>query len=62
MEFTIPAMSCGHCAGAITQAVKSLDPNAQVDVDLASKKVVVQSSQDKPTVAAALAEAGYPAQ
>jgi len=62
MEFTIPAMSCGHCAGVITQTVKSLDPAAQVNVDLVSKKVVVQSSQDKPTVAAALAEAGYPAQ
>ena len=62
MEFNIPAMSCGHCAGAITQAVKSLDPAAQVHVDLASKKVVVQSSQDRPALAAALAEAGYPAQ
>ena len=62
MEFNIPAMSCGHCAGVITQTVKSLDPAAQVDVDLASKKVVVQSSQDKPIVAAALAEAGYPSQ
>ena len=62
MEFNIPAMSCGHCIGAVTQAVKSLDPAAQVNVDLASKKVVVESSQDQPTVAAALAEAGYPPQ
>ena len=62
MEFNIPAMSCGHCAGVITQTVKSLDPAAQVNVDLASKKVVVQSSQDQTTVAAALAEAGYPPQ
>jgi copper chaperone len=62
MEFNIPAMSCGHCVGAITQAVKSLDPAAQVSVDLAAKKVVVQSSQDRQAVAAVLAEAGYPAQ
>ena len=62
MEFNIPAMSCGHCVGAVTQAVKSVDPTAQVNVDLASKKVVVQSSQDRQAVAAALAEAGYPAQ
>jgi copper chaperone len=62
MEFNIPAMSCGHCAGVITQTVKSLDPAAQINVDLASKKVVVQSSQDRQAVAAALAEAGYPAQ
>jgi copper chaperone len=62
MEFTVPAMSCGHCAGTITQALKSLDPAAQVNVDLAAKKVVVQTSQDRQTVATALAEAGYPAQ
>ena len=62
MEFNIPAMSCGHCAGVITQTVKALDPSAQVNVDLASKKVVVESSQDRQNVAKALAEAGYPAQ
>ena len=42
--------------------VKALDPSAQVHVDLASKKVVVDSSQDRHIVAKALAEAGYPAQ
>lgn len=62
MEFTIPAMSCGHCAGVITQAVKSLDPAAQVNIDLAAKKVVVLSSRDRPALAEALAQAGYPAQ
>jgi copper chaperone len=58
MEFNIPAMSCGHCVGVITQTVKSLDPAAQVNVDLASKKVVVESSQDRQIVAAALCRGG----
>jgi len=62
MEFNIPAMSCGHCVRAITEAVKALDPAAHVDVDLASKKVEIQSSQDRQSVAVALAQAGYPAQ
>jgi copper chaperone len=60
MEFKIPAMSCGHCVRAITEAVKALDPAAQVEVDLPSKNVVVQSSQERQAVAAALADAGYP--
>lgn len=60
MEFNIPAMSCGHCVRTITEAVKALDPAAQVEVDLASKNVVVQSSQERQAVAAALADAGYP--
>lgn len=60
MEFDIPAMSCGHCASVITQTVKQVDPGAEVSVDLASKKVTVQTSEDRQTVAAALTEAGYP--
>jgi len=62
MEFNIPAMSCGHCVSAVTQAVKALDPAAQINVDLASKKVVVETSQDRGAVLAALADAGYPTQ
>ncbi len=61
MEFNVPDMSCGHCAGVITQTVKALDANASVSVDLPAKKVTVQTTQDRATVAAALAEAGYPA-
>ena len=60
MEFQIPAMSCGHCVKAITQTLTELDPAAQVSIDLPSKKVTVQTEQERETVVAALAEAGYP--
>ena len=62
MEFNIPAISCGHCVRAVTEAVKQTDPDAQVSVDLESKKVTVQTTQERETVAAALAGAGYPAE
>ena len=62
MEFKIPAMSCGHCVGAVTQAVKAVDPKAEVTVDLATKQVTVQTSGERQAVAASLAEAGYPVQ
>lgn len=61
MEFNVPDMSCGHCAGVITQAVQALDAHATVSVNLPAKKVTVQTTLDRATVAAALAEAGYPA-
>ena len=60
MEFEIPDMSCGHCAGVITQTVKQLDAFATVNIDLPAKKVSVQTTQDRQTVADALTEAGYP--
>ena len=61
MEFKIPSMSCGHCVGAVTKAVKAVDPQAEVTVDLATKKVTVQTSGERQAVAASLTEAGYPA-
>lgn len=60
-EFNVEGMSCGHCVGMVTKTVQALDPQAKVEVDLAGKKVKVESTQDRATLAAALTEAGYPA-
>lgn len=60
MEFNVPTMSCGHCVGVITKTVQQLDVNARISVDLPAKKVSVETTQDRQTVADALAEAGYP--
>ena len=60
MEFTIPAMSCGHCVRAITQTLLEADPQAKVTVDLPTQHVSVQTTQPPNAVAAALTEAGYP--
>ena len=62
MEFNIPAMSCGNCVRTITEALKQTDPEAQVTVDLPTKKVMVQTTQPRDALAAALKAAGYPAQ
>ena len=58
-EFKIPSMSCGHCVGVVTRTLKATDPKAQVDIDLPSHTVRVESSADRATLQAALAEAGY---
>lgn len=60
LEFKLPDMSCGHCAGAVTKACKQVDPQAQVEVDLGSKVVKVQTNQARSEIAEALTEAGYP--
>jgi len=59
IQFNIPQMSCGHCARAVTEAVKEVDPQAKVDVDLAAKKVSVESQAERQKLVHALAEAGY---
>ncbi|WP_147482136.1 heavy-metal-associated domain-containing protein, partial [Pseudomonas syringae] len=42
--FTVQGMTCGHCVRAVTEAIKNDDPAAEVQVELASKQVKVQSS------------------
>jgi copper chaperone len=57
--FQVQGMTCGHCVGAVTEAVKSVDPQAEVRIDLASGKVEVQSQQDHAAIARAIEEEGY---
>ena len=59
LELTINAMSCGHCVSAITQAIRELDPQAQVAVDLAAHHVNVESVASRERIVAALTDAGY---
>ena len=59
-ELQVENMSCGHCVASVTKAVKALDNGAQVDVDLASKQVKVQSGAPLDAVKAAIVDAGYP--
>jgi len=58
--FSVTGMTCSHCERAVTQAVKSVDPGAEVKVDLAGGKVEVQSAQPRAAIAKAIADEGYP--
>ena len=60
LELTVEGMSCGHCVGRVTKTVQEIDPGAQVEIDLASGKVRIDSSAERATIAAAIAAAGYP--
>ena len=57
--FNVQGMTCGHCEKAVTQAVQSLDPQAQVKIDRSAGKVEVQSTQPREAIAKAIAEEGY---
>lgn len=59
MKFNVPDMSCGHCTAAITKAIKALDGNAEVDCDLSSRSVSVDSAMGEEAVSAAIQDAGY---
>lgn len=57
--FNVQGMTCGHCERAVTQAVKALDPQAEVKIDRAAGKVEVRSDQPREAIIAAISEEGY---
>ncbi|GAB3443892.1 heavy metal translocating P-type ATPase [Massilia solisilvae] len=59
-ELTVDGMTCGHCVSRVTKSVKDVDDAAKVEIDLASKKVRVDSGAGIDEIAAAIDEAGYP--
>ncbi len=60
ITFEVQDMSCGHCVGAITQAVQAAAPGAQVHVDLASHRVEIEpAGASREVLAAAIEDAGY---
>ena len=52
-------MSCGGCVNTIKKAIMQLDQNAVIEVDLASRKVNVQSDISEEAITEAMSNAGY---
>ena len=61
IELTLPDMTCGHCVKTVTATAQRLDPTARVQTDLATHRVIIDSSIAQETLEAALAAEGYPA-
>lgn len=62
LTLTIPDMACAACATTITTAIHSLDPQATVTADPATKVLTLQSTADPAALKAAIAAAGYTVQ
>jgi len=59
LEFNVNDMTCNHCVGAVTKAVKEAAPGSTVEVDLDSHRVRVDGAASAEAVAEAIREAGY---
>jgi copper chaperone len=61
--YSVTGMTCGHCAGAVTDEIKALDGVSDVQVDLvaggtSTVTVTSEAPLDEAAVAEALDEAG----
>ena len=54
-------MTCGGCVGAVTRAVQTVDKDAKVEVDLASKTVKVDSNVSPLQIIDVITNAGFEA-
>lgn len=60
IAFQVNDMTCGHCVGAVTRALQELDPQAKIQIDLATHRVEVESAKaDATQISHAITEAGY---
>ena len=61
--FLVPGMTCGHCKGAITDELSKISGVTNVDVDLDSKKVTIESEAEVEwqVIVVAVDEAGFEA-
>lgn len=61
-RFNVQGMTCGHCVKSVTSAIKNEDQTADVQIDLASGVVQVESSLTAEQVTALIREEGYEVQ
>jgi copper chaperone len=59
IRFTVENMSCGGCAASIRRAVASVDPQAEIEIDVPRRAVQVSGAVSEDAIRAAVAEAGY---
>ncbi len=57
--FLVEGITCGACVKSITKALLAVDPNAQVNVDLESKKVSIRSTESENALEQAIEDAGF---
>jgi copper chaperone len=59
MKFEVRDMSCGGCANAITRAVTAADPRATLEINVATKVVVIDSVTLPEKFLTAIEAAGF---
>ena len=57
--FNVQGMTCGHCERSVANAIKQLDPQAEVRIDRPQNRVEVDSTASREKIAAAIREEGY---
>lgn len=58
-ELQVKGMSCQHCVKGVTRAIQEQDPQAEVQVDLASGRVRAHTALTREALVQAISDEGY---
>lgn len=59
LQLTVPNMACSACVDTITEAVKAIDPTAEINADPKTKQVNIDTQTNETAIREAITTAGY---
>lgn len=59
LKLQVPDITCSGCSETISEAIKTMEPDAKVEVDVEGKTVTVESAASEETIKQAITAAGY---
>lgn len=59
VEIKVPSMVCQACANTVTKAIKSLDAEADVQINLDTKMVNINGKPSETDIKEAIASVGH---
>lgn len=57
--FNVPKMSCGGCVNSIKNAIKKVDDEANVEADISTKTVKIETTLSQKEIVNIMTSAGY---
>jgi copper chaperone len=59
LQLKVPTIACNGCAETITDTIHTMEPDAQVNVDVQAKTVTVEAEASEETIKQAIVAAGH---
>ncbi|MBH8567067.1 heavy-metal-associated domain-containing protein [Nostoc sp. CENA67] len=59
LKVKVPNIACEACGEKITESIHTMEPDAQVNVDVKSKIVTVESQASEESIKQVIVAAGY---
>lgn len=59
LKLNVPSIVCSGCADTITKAIKTVEPEANVNVDVAAKTVTIDAQASEESIKQAVVATGH---